>query len=315
MESIRWPYVRKSAPCKICGRPDWCQVSPDGLVAKCRRVESARPNKMGDAWFHHLNERACQAAAHASAPPLCSSRHDWNLLARSCVTALSPDRLGFLARTLGLSCESLKRLDVGWYAKQRAFTFPMRNPVTLDVLGIRTRFMQAQPGHAAKASIRGGNGGLFIPRELRGGDRLFIVEGPTDAAALMDLGFNAVIGRESCNAGVHLVVALLKAQRFESVVIVSDRDTPKPRIKGRPELGTWCPGQEGAERLARIARYNHPIVRVILPPPGIKDARDWKRAGATAQDIEREVLKAPARKLVIQSTQDVSPMLEGAGLV
>ena len=52
-----------------------------------------------------------------------------------------------------------------------------------NVWGIRIR----RPD-GAKFSIKGGKEGLFIPEEF-GGDRLLIAEGPTDTAALLDLGF------------------------------------------------------------------------------------------------------------------------------
>ena len=304
--------VRRTFACPICGRTDWCQVATDGKAAICRRVSSDKALPKGG-WLHRLQGGATVPAAGSStlSRPSCLSRHDWKILTRSCTTALSPDRLNFLSRTLGLSDQSLRRLEVGWYSRRKAFTFPMRDPKTMDVVGIRTRLMCPRPGEKNKKAIFGSQGGLFIPQGIQEGQRLYVVEGPTDCAALLDLGGAAAIGRESCNAGAQLVVDLIKAKGFAEIVIVSDRDEPKPRVKGRPELGSWCPGQQGAEALARIVRYQHPLVRVILPPPGIKDMREWKRAGASIEDVEREVLRTPSRKLIIKATLTA----EGAGLV
>ena len=38
-------------------------------------------------------------------------------------------------------------------------------------------------------------------------------------------------------------------------------------------------------------------VRIIAPPAGIKDAREWKRNGATAADVQAAIEAAPIRKL------------------
>ena len=107
---------------------------------------------------------------------------------------------------LGVSVESLRRLGVGWSAKHRAWAFPMSNAAG-DVLGIRLRL----PG-GKKLSVKGGKEGLVHSRRgpLRlpsGRLLLLIAEGPTDTAALLDLGFSAV-GRPSCTGGVKLLVEL-----------------------------------------------------------------------------------------------------------
>lgn len=38
--SIIWRQVTKATPCRICGRPDWCQASEDGALAMCRRAHA-----------------------------------------------------------------------------------------------------------------------------------------------------------------------------------------------------------------------------------------------------------------------------------
>lgn len=35
-----WRRVSLSAPCAICGKPDWCSISADGIWALCRRVDT-----------------------------------------------------------------------------------------------------------------------------------------------------------------------------------------------------------------------------------------------------------------------------------
>jgi DNA primase len=150
-----------------------------------------------------------------------------------------------------------------------------------NVVGIRLRAPNGR-----KWSVRGGQEGLFIPAdETVAGERLLICEGPTDTAALLDLGFSAV-GRPSCTGGVTLLAELVKHHRPAEVVIVADADAP---------------GQRGAESLAAVLLAYSAAVRVIAPPSGVKDARAWKQAVATAADVLARIDAATIRKLTIKA--------------
>jgi hypothetical protein len=285
LNASKWRSARSTSPCPICGKPDWCQLAVDGRGAICRRIQSDKPQKSGG-WFHHVNNGAAPTAADRPAPRPAPqpSIQELHLLAWSFSSAISPPWMQRFAQQLGLSAECLERLDVGFSVERRAWSFPMRDAAG-HVLGIRMRAMSGR-----KFSITGGREGLFIPRDLHG-DRLFVCEGPTDTAAMLDLGFDA-IGRPSCMGGLPLIVDLLKARHragngITRLVIVADGDTP---------------GQRGAQQLAVTARLYCPIVQVITPPAGIKDARAWKRGGATAADVERAVWASPQRQLKVVST-------------
>ena len=73
-----------------------------------------------------------------------------------------------------------------------------------EVVGVRLRKSDGK-----KLSIKGSKEGLFIPTGLKPCDRLLIGEGPTDTAALLDLGFEAV-GRPSCTGGGRLLPELVR---------------------------------------------------------------------------------------------------------
>lgn len=150
-----------------------------------------------------------------------------------------------------------------------------------NVIGFRLRLEDGK-----KLSIRGGRAGLFVPSKLAGADmgRLMVTEGPTDCAALLDLGFEAV-GRPSCTGGVSLLAELVRRYRPGEVVIVSDADTP---------------GRRGAESLATALLPYVRALRVICPPAGIKDAREWKRAGVTPAELLDVVQAAGIRRLDIR---------------
>lgn len=120
--------------------------------------------------------------------------------------------------------------------------------------------------------------------DFSGGGRLLVCEGPTDTAALLDLGLSAV-GRPSCSGGVKLLVELVKQRRPAEVVIVADGDAP---------------GQRGAGNQAAVLVAYCAAVRIIAPPVGIKDAREWKRRGATAADVAAVIDAAPIRRLTIE---------------
>jgi DNA primase len=133
---------------------------------------------------------------------------------------------------------------------------------------------------------------LFLPTALRSGERLVIAEGPTDTAAILGLGFQAV-GRPSCEGGVQQLVRLVRRLHVADVVIAADRDPP---------------GQRGAARLADVL-VQHAPVRVITPPEPAKDMREWiARGKATVADVALLIDAAPLRHLHVV----VSPR-HGAG--
>jgi hypothetical protein len=177
-------------------------------------------------------------------------------------------RVAQLAARLVVSSESLRRLHIGYDG--RAYTFPMRDG-SGQIIGIRRRLPNGK-----KLCVTGSTTGLFIPDSVPADGALFVAEGESDTAALLTLGLSAV-GRPSCNGCTAYVVQLTCGR---GVVIVGDLDANGA-------------GQRGAIRLARELRAVCPSVQIIAPPPGIKDARAWVRAGATRHDIESTLAHGP----------------------
>jgi hypothetical protein len=285
MSINEWQRVNKQYPCPICSKPDWCLYtgpndSPMAVI--CARVESS--NRCGESgWLHRLRDfhgdwESPRLTFTRSVAVVPAPTTDFAKLAADSQWAATPDAVANLATSLGVSAGSLRRLAIGWSSEHKAWTFPMQD-VSDNVLGIRLRLPEGR-----KMSIRGGREGLFIPGALDQGSRLLITEGPTDCAALLDLGFNAV-GRPSCNGGVKLLVDLMQKYRPTEVVIVADGDEP---------------GQRGAESLATVMCAYSTAVRIITPPVGIKDARGWKKNGATAAEVQAVIDAAPVRKLSIE---------------
>jgi phage/plasmid primase-like uncharacterized protein len=191
------------------------------------------------------------------------------------------DQLRTTAFSLGLSIESLVALGIGWANQFGAWSFPMYDENNV-VRGIRLR----RP-NGCKFAVKGSKEGLFIPQILEAliGQDLFVCEGVTDAAAMLDLGFQHVVGRASCNAGVRQLIAFAKKRMPGQLIIVADSDPP---------------GREGANRLASILVAYVPVVKIIAPPLGLKDAREWLCSGATRDDVERAISDVPPRRLSVR---------------
>lgn len=242
----------------------------------------------GTGWLHHLTNQArpdgyCwldgPPPTPRPAPQHCAPEHNLpggldleGMMARYRTGTTQAD-LERLAGLLGVTAASLNRLQAAWAGVYRAWAFPMRSGDG-QLIGIRLR---AEDG--SKWAVTGSRQGLFIPDGTVGDlcERLLVCEGPTDVAAMLDLGFYAV-GRPSCSGGDELLVPLV---RKRDVVILADRDEPKKR----PDGSVFYPGQEGAVRLAdRLVWYARGL-KLIRPLKG-KDARAWKATGATAKTIE-----------------------------
>jgi hypothetical protein len=274
--------VTAARPCPVCSKGDWCLVAVDLSACICARTES--PTRAGSAgWLHRLTDRPRDPSRRGltlrvptPAPP-----PDLTDLADRFRMALDPDRLDGFAKSLGVSAESLSPFRVGWSADHHAWSWPMTDPATNRVVGIRLR---SQSGY--KYAITGGRDALFLPTTTPDlADPLFITEGATDAAAALTLGVTHVAGRPSCTGGVKHILALVRLRMPPSVVVVADGDGP---------------GLAGAEHLTgELVKYV-PTVRVVVPPGGAKDLRAWVRSGATRADLDRLVAAVPPRKLTVR---------------
>jgi hypothetical protein len=172
---------------------------------------------------------------------------------------ISERQLRWLGASLGVPTESLTRLCVGFDGK--AFTFPMQDE-NGKIIGIRRRY-----GDGNKRALTGSKNGLFIPTGLSKNKPLFITEGPTDCAAALDLGLDA-IGRPNCDSKVPMTVAFARGRE---VVIICDNDVP---------------GKDGAKRLARKLLLHCSSVKIICPPDEAKDLRQWLQAGLTSGQLQ-----------------------------
>ena len=286
-----WKRVSRRRPCPVCEKPDWClyagdESAPSAVI--CARVESDRRAGEGG-WLHILRNdgpswttwRRTVHVAESTLQPsatIAEIRAEWIAASRATTAAKVSD----LAAGLGVSATSLFRLHTAWMPKRKAWGFAMLDAQG-RLVGVRLRTVGGK-----KFAIKGSREGLFYSQDLHAGSRLLVCEGPTDTAASLDLGFDA-IGRPSCTGGTKHIVELTKRLQPVEVAIVADHDEP---------------GQRGADRLAAALLAYVPIVRVVIPPPGVKDAREWKRAGATAADVHLAIGATTPKTLKIRASSN-----------
>jgi len=182
---------------------------------------------------------------------------NWELLAAFYERAAKLSDHARLAELLGVTALSLQRVRAG-LCGPTTWAFPMQQHGS--VTGIRVR---AEDGK--KWAVTGTKDGLFVPRDLNGAEPLVICEGPTDTAAMLDLGLSAV-GRSNCQPFDDLLAPLVRGRY---VVIVADTDSV---------------GQSGAAALRDALKRECKDIRIVTPV-GAKDAREWKRNGLTREQF------------------------------
>lgn len=157
----------------------------------------------------------------------------------------------------------LARRDGGRWA------IPERNAAG-EVVGTAYRLTDGSKGFE-----KGGKRGLIYPNPLPSyagtsyASPVFVVEGPSDAAALLGLGLDAV-GVPGAHASRDCLEWLAEFLTSRHIVILTDADDA---------------GRAGATKLTSTLVGRAASVRIIEPPAGAKDARAAVIAGAEASDF------------------------------
>lgn len=262
----KWLRVSRGNPCPVCGRGDWCLVADDRSAAICPRISEGAQKDLGEAGFLHILDAAAgrpwrPGTVTAQQVKTIDTEY-WRATSAQYQSDLTPEVAFPAAEQLGLEVDTLLSFGMGYDGQ--AATFPMFD-ANHAVIGIHRRFPDGR-----KCSVRDSSLGLFCPRQQHEGPMLFVPEGLTDTMTAYELGLPAV-GRASCNVGADSLSTMCRGLH---VVVVGDNDEP---------------GRCGARSLtANLALVAH-SVRVVFPPAGIKDLRDWRRAGACAADIQQLV--------------------------
>lgn len=266
---MNWTRVTAKHPCPICGKPDWCTITPDGTAASCMRIQSEKQLANGG-YLHRIGAQPSYKPPVRRFRPPPPSALDFEAMMDAWIRNTPQDALGTLAASLGVSDLALASLGAGRHSQQAAWAFPMRNGDGKTV-GIRLR---GDTGD--KWAVKGSKEGLFYA-DGRPNDGIAVVcEGPTDTAAALTLGLWA-IGRPSCQGAVDHTMRLCKRLRINRLLVMADNDAPKKLPNGK----WWQPGFDGAKKLVAALGLEF---KMLAPPA--KDIRKWLQAGATRADFD-----------------------------
>ncbi len=266
-----WIRVGKDNPCPVCERPDYCGITDCGKYAICMRTESNKPTKNGG-WLHRLDGRLPHPKQKNPKPKPRPKVDIYETYEKN-GDRITDDLRRLLSKELGVTPESLKRLEVGYDGAN--YSFPMRD-ADMRVIGLKLR-----APNGSKFCVTGSQLGIYWPVKVESAGRelLVICEGESDCAALLDMGFQA-IGRPSCSAGVEIIKKFLSGCRRD-VLLIADCD----EAKTRPDGSKFYPGQEGSERLAKEIDKLCRSLKIITIP-GAKDVRRFYQDGGTKAAIE-----------------------------
>jgi phage/plasmid primase-like uncharacterized protein len=287
----QWAEVSNNHPCPVCGGKKWCAVADNGAVVKCMREPDGcfkqGNDGSGEAYFHRMGEEVQRKlAVWVQKADTLKKPHKGQLELDSIFadSQRTSHLLSSLSKELGLSVNTLARLGTGWLSREDlykhgtkcsaegAFTFPMKD-ADGDIVGFRLRV------NGFKYSLKGGWNGMFIPTTVRTGSTLTIVEGPTDTAAALCYGANA-IGRPNNNAMTRELASLMAKYRPSKINIVIDND---------PDHKTAAATLLGARALQQMAVVYTHVYPTILKPRTCKDVRDMWRQGASPEEELMEI--------------------------
>lgn len=266
-----WRHVTKQNPCPICQKPDWCQFGDRAV--KCMRVESAKPCPSGG-WYHFYDNSIIAGEFSPVFKKTAPVRINAGAILSRLRVKSSPAHLERPARLLGVTTAALESLGATWHLEKNALAFPMFDEHRNEI-GIRLRNERG-----FKWAVTGSRNGLFIPKEINPQLVTLLPEGPTNTAALLSIGIQA-IGRPNVSAGNDTLSKCLKFFKIKRAVVVADNDELKQlgNREGRP-------GIEGAIKLQKELKV--PTV-IWMPPSPLKDARDFVNRGGTAAQIQSDI--------------------------
>lgn len=242
-------YVRISdtdAVCPVCGKRDWCLLREDGRATICPRTES--PWRAGEAgWWHPVE------GVPPPPKPLPEQQLEtpnWPVLQRLFQERITPRQIYRLSQQLGVTVWSLRQLGIGWTGD--AYSFPIYD-AGRGIIGVQRRYLDG-----AKRTMRGSKiTGVHWPEDLEYGSDLYITEGASDLAAVLDCRLCG-LARLSCFCGTAVAVSVCCGLR---TCVISDRGNVFER--------------RGAAKLVEALRQVCPKVALYLPRG--KDVREEVR--------------------------------------
>ena len=255
--------VNKDNLCPICLKPDWCLVSEDGRAAICARIKEGSTCSAGEAGYLFILDEKYVPKPYVPKeyPPI-----DWLKL----IIDYYHDGgifLPKLAAEWNVNISTLRNLFIGWDGE--AYNIAMRNG-NFEVIGIHRRFPDG-----TKCAVSGSKNGLFysICKVIQ--PELIIVEGASDCATILDMGFYA-IGRPNCSGGKEYIKEFIENNPvIKKVLIIGENDAA---------------GMEGSKKLKKYIK-NLIYTILCLPPQYYNDVREWRQKEPNIKETIQEWLR------------------------
>lgn len=249
--------------CPICGKTDWCMIHPDGQQVICARVHSDR--KIGESgWYHSGYESKPVKFRYdqdAYAGKKVFDPHGVSMWEEASADVDKYMLLREYAAQLGLKLSTLQAYNCG--VQYNNLAIPMYDSDACTIIGIQLRHKDAK-----KHTVTGSQMGLFLPaeqaRQLNNyhDHRLVVTEGFSDAACAYELlGKRCrVFGKANNVLGGEKLGEYLQYTGITDVWFIGDRDIA---------------GEKGIKKSIVDLRKRMACVRVMYPPQGYKDLRQW----------------------------------------
>lgn len=293
----RWQGYKDHETCPVCDHKGHCGHTEDGAV-RCMRVQEPPADwrrvkdtdAEGGTVFRRSDEPVLRSPLRQpkkATGPYPDRIDD----ARRCSENISDQQVQQLAEELGVTPDSLRSIGVGWDKTQGSFTFPEKD-ADRRVIGVNRRHLDG-----SKKMPHGHHRGLVIPAGFDSmPDPVFVPEGPTDVAAHLTIGLNAV-GRPSNTGGVKHLAELLKDRAV--IFVLGEQD--------QRDDGDY-PGLKGAHAVARglSSAWGKPV-QWAMPPDKAKDVRAWLNGQASADDEARHLAGAEFHKKVKAGSLSAEP--------
>lgn len=258
--------VTKANPCPVCKKPDWCMFNQE--VVLCMRVQSTRPKQFKDGslgWLHRNGAEFRTMSPKPERRPSINATailREWARLPRNKLLVLH-------ARQLGVTLASLKAIGAVPAPYFNTWGFPMKDGFGNNI-GIRLRNVLGQ-----KWAFKGSASGLFLPlAEMT--KTVLVVEGPTNTAAGLSLGY-FTIGLPQSGGGISHLIHAVRRLRVSQCVVVADN---KIRDDGREDVSL-------IHSKRTVEMLPVPATVAFLPT---KDVREFINMGGT-QELLSSIIK------------------------
>lgn len=173
------------------------------------------------------------------------------------------DKGKLLAEKWDVSPTIISELGIGW--DSHAHTIPMYE--LNKIIGIQRQFTAGY-----KCMVSGSQLGLIVPMTMYGGSVLFMPEGASDLACLLDMGYHG-IARPNALVGKELVYNWLKRYNpaYSLIVIVADNDEAGHR--GSTELADYIDSERARTKIVIPGSYKD--IRHMTQERGKEYVKDY----------------------------------------